>query len=149
MKNNFKPGFTLIELMAVIVILGILASVVAINVNPFLQRANYEKIRADMTQLEKALEVYRLNELTYPTTEQGLTALVGPPENLKRPFLYPVDGYIKSIPLDPGAVNICTSILEPNLIMISLPMVATVLKGVQVKMQILGIGKTKPAFHLS
>ena len=72
MKNNFKPGFTLIELMAVIVILGILASVVAINVNPFLQRANYEKIRADMTQLEKALEVYRLNELTYPTTEQSI-----------------------------------------------------------------------------
>ena len=101
MKNNFKPGFTLIELMAVIVILGILASVVAINVNPFLQRANYEKIRADITQLEKALEVYRLNELTYPTTEHGLTSLVSPPENLKRPFLYPVDGYIKSIPLDP------------------------------------------------
>ena len=69
MKNNFKPGFTLIELMAVIVILGILASVVAINVNPFLQRANYEKIQADITQLEKALEVYKMNQLTYPSTE--------------------------------------------------------------------------------
>ena len=101
MKNNFKPGFTLIELMAVIVILGILASVVAINVNPFLQRANYEKIQADITQLEKALEVYKMNQLTYPSTENGLIALVKPPENIKRPFLYPIDGYIKSIPLEP------------------------------------------------
>ena len=92
MKNNFKPGFTLIELMAVIVILGILASIVAINVNPFLQRANYEKIQADITQLEKALEVYKMNQLTYPSTENGLIALVKPPENVKRPFLYPIDG---------------------------------------------------------
>ena len=88
MKNNFKPGFTLIELMAVIVILGILASVVAINVNPFLQRANYEKIQADITQLEKALEVYKMNQLTYPSTENCLIALVKHPENIKRPFLY-------------------------------------------------------------
>ena len=67
-----KKGFTLIELMAVIVILGILATVVAVNVSPFLQRANLEKVRADISQIEKALELYKFNELTYPTTDQGI-----------------------------------------------------------------------------
>ena len=89
-----KKGFTLIELMAVIVILGILATVVAVNVSPFLQRANLEKVRADISQLEKALELYKFNELTYPTTDQGIQSLVAPPSDLKRPSLYPEGGYI-------------------------------------------------------
>ena len=76
-----KKGFTLIELMAVIVILGILATVVAVN--------------------EKALELYKFNELTYPTTDQGIQSLVVPPSDLKRPSLYPEGGYIKSFPQDP------------------------------------------------
>ena len=77
-----KPGFTLIELMAVIVILGILATIVAINVSPFLQRANLEKVRADISQVGKALELYRFNEMSYPTTEQGIEALVKPHADL-------------------------------------------------------------------
>ena len=63
-----KKGFTLIELMAVIVILGILATVVAVNVSPFLQRANLEKVRADISQIEKALEPVSYTHLTLPTT---------------------------------------------------------------------------------
>jgi len=101
MRIKNKPGFTLIELMAVIVILGILATIVAINVSPFLQRANLEKVRADISQVGKALELYKFNEMRYPTTEQGLEALVEPHAELKRPYLYPQDGYINSIPLDP------------------------------------------------
>jgi len=96
-----KPGFTLIELMAVIVIMGILVTIVAVNVAPFLQRANIEKSRADISQITKALELYKFNELSYPTTDQGIEALINPPTDLKRPFLYPPDGYIKSLPVDP------------------------------------------------
>ena len=100
MKKN-KPGFTLIELMAVIVILGILANIVAVNVSPFLQRANLEKMRADLSQIEKALELYKFNELSYPSTDQGLQAIISPHSELNRPYLYPENGYNNTTPLDP------------------------------------------------
>ena len=79
MKKN-KPGFTLIELMAVIVILGILATIVAVNVSPFLQRANLEKMRADLSQIEKALELYKFNELTIPLNRSGASSINNPPQ---------------------------------------------------------------------
>ena len=63
--------------------------------------ANLEKIKADMAQTGKALELYKFNELSYPTTSQGLSALIVPHSELKNPFLYPEDGYISSEPLDP------------------------------------------------
>jgi general secretion pathway protein G len=87
--------------MAVLVILGILATIVVVNVAPVFQRANIEKIKADMAQTEKALEMYKFNELQYPSTSQGLEALVIPHSALKNPILYPEGGYISSIPLDP------------------------------------------------
>ena len=74
MKNNRK-GFTLVELMAVLVILGILATVVVVSIDPVFQRANLEKIRADMANTGKALELYKFNELTYPSTSQGLSLI--------------------------------------------------------------------------
>jgi|TARA_B100001063_G_scaffold68726_1_gene62788 general secretion pathway protein G len=101
MKKNITKGFTLVELMAVLVILAILATIVIVNVDPVFQRANFEKIRADMANTHKALEIYKSNEMTYPTTSQGLEALVRPHPELKKPFLYPENGYISSIPLDP------------------------------------------------
>ena len=97
----YKKGFTLIELMAVLVILGILATIVVVNVSPVFQRANIEKIKADIAQTEKALEMYKFNELKYPSTSEGLDALVNPHSGLKNPYLFPEDGYISAIPLDP------------------------------------------------
>ena len=56
---------------------------------------------ADMANTNKALELYRFNELSYPSTSQGLDALVKPHSELKNPFLYPQGGYISAIPKDP------------------------------------------------
>ena len=100
-KNNKNKGFSLIELMAVVVIMGILASIVVVNVAPIFQRAYLEKIRADITQVSKALELYRFNEMTYPSSDQGLDALIKPHDELKNPFLFPENGYISTLPLDP------------------------------------------------
>ena len=70
------------------------------------KKPNFKKIvRIWKTQItnfmEKALELYRFNEMNYPTTEQGIEALVKPHAELKRPYLYPQNGYINSVPLDP------------------------------------------------
>lgn len=100
MKHHHK-GFTLIELMAVIVILGILTTIVAVNVAPFLQRAEYEKARTDIAQIEKALETYRFQHYSYPTTDEGIEALIQAPEGIKNKNLYPRDGYLSSVPIDP------------------------------------------------
>tara|TARA_B100001964_G_scaffold238486_1_gene304065 strand:- start:645 stop:1076 length:432 start_codon:yes stop_codon:yes gene_type:complete len=98
---NFNKGFTLIELMAVIVILGILTTIVVVNVAPYLQRANYEKVRVDLSQIEKALETYRFQHYAYPRTDQGLEALLAPPADVKNLNLYPPDGYLSFMPQDP------------------------------------------------
>ena len=74
-----EAGFTLVELMVVIVIIGLLATVVMINVMPSQDRAMVEKARADVSTLEQAVETYRLENLVYPRTDQGLDALLRAP----------------------------------------------------------------------
>lgn len=87
--------------MAVIVILGILTTIVAINVSPFLNRANLEKARADIAQVEKALETYRFQHYVYPSTNQGLESLITPPDGLRNKNMYPSNGYLSNLPQDP------------------------------------------------
>ncbi len=94
-------GFTLVELMVVIVIIGLLATMVMINVMPSQDRAMVEKARADVSVLEQAMETYRLDNLVYPTTEQGLAALVQAPAGLARPERYRQGGYVRRLPEDP------------------------------------------------
>ena len=94
-------GFTLVELMVVIVIIGLLATVVMVNVMPSQDRAMAEKARADVSVLEQALETYRLENLSYPSTEQGLDALVEAPAGLSRPERYRRGGYVRRLPRDP------------------------------------------------
>jgi general secretion pathway protein G len=94
-------GFTLVELMVVLVILGLLITVVALNVLPTQDKAMVAKAKADVAMLEQATELYRLQTMTYPTSSDGLKALVAPPPSLASPELYQRGGYIKRLPTDP------------------------------------------------
>ena len=81
-RKTDERGFTLTELMVVIFIIGLLATVVMINVLPSQDRAMVTKAKADISTLENALEQYRLDNLTYPASTDGLNALVTAPPAL-------------------------------------------------------------------
>jgi general secretion pathway protein G len=83
-----ESGFTLVELMVVLVIIGLLATVVIINVMPATDKAANTKARADISTLEQGVELYRLNKLQYPSGENGLQSLLQ-------------ERYIKRLPNDP------------------------------------------------
>lgn len=92
-----EEGFTLVELMVVIVIIGLLATVVLVNVLPSQDKAMQTKARADIATLEQAMEMYRLDNFSYPS---DLNALVRPPAGSDA-ARYRSGGYIKSLPTDP------------------------------------------------
>lgn len=97
-KRQKRQGFTLVELMVVIVIIGLLATVVAINVLPSQDRAMVGKAKADISVLEQAIETYRLDNLTFPDDLQGLVAA---PSGLAQPERYRQGGYVRRLPEDP------------------------------------------------
>jgi len=99
-KRQREEGFTLIELMVVIVILGVLATIVALNVLPSGEKAKITAARTDIATLEGALDTYKLSNDSFPTTSQGLEALVSPPAGAD-PSKYQRGGYIKRLPKDP------------------------------------------------
>jgi len=96
-----ERGFTLVELMVVIFIIGLLATIVAINVLPAQDTAMVEKARSDISTLNQAAEQYRLDNLGYPPATDGLNALRSPPATLVQPQRYRPGGYIKNLPNDP------------------------------------------------
>ncbi|MFN3468305.1 MAG: type II secretion system major pseudopilin GspG [Novosphingobium sp.] len=96
-----RNGFSLVELMVVIFIIGLLATVVLINVLPSQDKAMVVKARGDIATLEQAMEMYRLDMATYPGQAEGLSALKTPPANLAMPQNYRSGGYVKDIPADP------------------------------------------------
>ena len=92
-----ERGFTLVELMVVIVIIGLLATVVLVNVLPSQDRAMTTKARADIATLEQAMEMYRLDNFTYPS---DLNALVSPAPGADA-SRFRSGGYVKRLPDDP------------------------------------------------
>lgn len=100
-KHNKQKGFTLLEIMVVIVILGVLASLVVPNLMGNKDKADRQKVVSDVIALENALDMYRLDNSVYPSTDQGLEALVEEPTGTPAPRNYREDGYIRRLPQDP------------------------------------------------
>jgi general secretion pathway protein G len=97
-------GFSLLELMVVVVILSILALVIVPRVIDRPDQARAARAQSDIAAVGSALELYRLDNLRYPTTEQGLAALVSRPTTDPAPANYATNGYIDRLPRDPWGV---------------------------------------------
>jgi general secretion pathway protein G len=103
MKKQTRSGFTLIEVMVVVVILGIMAAIIVPNIIGRTEDAKIVKVKQDIVALENALEMYRLDNGFYPSTDQGLEALVRKPESDPIPKNWRDGGYIKQLQDDPWA----------------------------------------------
>ena len=100
-KFRDSRGFTLIEIMVVVVILGILAAIVVPRLLSRPDEAKVTKAKVDMKSIEEALGLFKLDSGFYPSTEQGLKALVEKPTTGRIPTRYSADGYLKKTPVDP------------------------------------------------
>ena len=100
-KNMRQSGFTLIEIMVVIVILGILAAVVVPNFLGSPDEARMVKARQDIRAIQTAMDLYKLHNYSYPTNDQGIEALVSKPTSDPIPKNYPQDPYLPKLPKDP------------------------------------------------
>ncbi|HXI19529.1 MAG TPA: type II secretion system major pseudopilin GspG [Gemmatimonadales bacterium] len=99
-KRATRSGFTLIEIMAVVLIIGLLTTLVGIAIVPQINKARVKTAIAQMKMLDAAIETYRMDNIKVPTTEQGLQALIVAPPDAKN---YQPGGYLRErrIPLDP------------------------------------------------
>ncbi len=101
MKNNIQfRGFTLIEVMVVLVILGILATLVVPRIMSRPDEARIIAAKQDINSIGQALKLYRLDNQSYPTTDQGLQALVTKPTGTPPPN-WKTGGYLDRLPKDP------------------------------------------------
>jgi general secretion pathway protein G len=98
---SFSRGFTLIEVMVVIVILGVLAALIVPKVMSRPDEARITAAKQDIVSIAQALKLYKLDNLRYPTTEQGLQALVKKPSTPPEPPNWKGNGYLERLPNDP------------------------------------------------
>lgn len=98
---NKTRGFTLIEVMVVVVILGILAAIIVPKIMSRPEQARLVKVKQDILAIQSALDLYKLDNGMYPTTDQGLSALVKKPSADPVPQNWKSDGYLQQLPTDP------------------------------------------------
>jgi general secretion pathway protein G len=98
--RNRQSGFTLIEIMVVVVILAVLGALVVPKILENVDKARVTRAASDIRAIQTALDLYRLDNFKYPTTEQGLQALVKQPAD---PTItnYRSEGYLPALPKDP------------------------------------------------
>ncbi len=112
-----QQGFSLIEIMVVVVILGILAALVVPNIIGRSDEARVVKAKHDILAIQSALDLYKLDNGTYPNNEQGLVALV------KRPTTDPIpthwQSYLKSIPKDPWGRDYIYTVMDDEVSIIT------------------------------
>ncbi len=101
-SNNYKAaGFTLIEVMVVVVILGILAAIIVPKIMSRPEQARVVKVKQDILAIQSALDLYKLDNGIYPSTDQGLQALVVKPTVPPMPRNWKSEGYLQELPVDP------------------------------------------------
>lgn len=98
---RLSRGFTLIEVMVVVVIMAILAAIIVPRIMSRPDQAKVVKVKQDIASISDALDLYRIDNGQYPTQAQGLKALVTKPTTPPVPENYSPDGYLKEMPLDP------------------------------------------------
>ena len=98
-RTALQQGFTLIEIMVVVVILGILAALIAPNLIGRIDDARVTAARNDIRTIESALQLYRMDNFSYPSTEEGVEALVTKPDDPD--IKWPEGGYLQRLPKDP------------------------------------------------
>ena len=96
-----QRGFSLIEIMVVVIIIGLLASIVAPAVLNRADDARIQKVHADFRNIQTALKLYRIDNFVYPSSEQGLEALVERPTIAPVPRNWRQGGYLEELPRDP------------------------------------------------
>ena len=100
-QRSAQRGFTLIEIMVVVVILGILAAIIVPKVMDRPDQARVTKAKQDISSLESALNLYKLDNFNYPSTDQGLQALVTKPSGDPAAPNWKQGGYVDRLPVDP------------------------------------------------
>jgi general secretion pathway protein G len=98
-------GFTLVEVMVVVVILGILAAIIVPKIMSRPEQARIVKAKQDILAIQSALDLYKLDNSFYPTTDQGLAALITKPSGNPVPRNWKSDGYLQQLPVDPWGEN--------------------------------------------
>ena len=100
-KRQSDAGVTLIEMMVVLVIIALVAAIIVPNVIGRPDEARVAVVRTDIRAIGSALELYRLDNQTYPTTSQGLAALAQRPTSAPEPSNWVAGGYLAALPTDP------------------------------------------------